>query len=147
MTAIATRATPIPATTDATQLPDVQQVIDDATFDVSLDVSQHIDWLALANVLSSAKRDLAGEWFVLLHNRTDSPRRRMAAAVLMSDPAIRMALTIRLDPADAEKLGLALDQASTSPERCNHPDGRCNNFVEDDRDTLCPPHAAEADGD
>lgn len=124
----------------------VLQVVDEdaADYDVRLDLSGHIDLAALAAAIQAdpAARD---EWHVLRHNQGSS-RAIFAAAELRRMPAIRAALTVKLDPAEAglaaDSLAERLEQAALEPGRCEHWSGDCNRFATGD-DVYCPEHLAD----
>jgi hypothetical protein len=131
----------------ATEPIPVMQVVDhDANdYDVRLDVSGHVDLIALARAIYID--DAAwGEWERLMRYNAANPRSIMAAAELRRIPAVRAALTISIDPAEAglaaDSLSERLEQAALEPARCIHEGGECNRFAVGD-DELCAEHLAD----
>jgi hypothetical protein len=127
-------------------IPVIQVVDHDANdYDVRLDVSGHIDLIALAAAIEDSVEAWA-EWRVLRLNRSSGPRRLMAAAELRRIPSIRAALTIALTPAEAGlaagSLAERLEEAALQPQRCLHDIERCNRFAVGD-DELCEEHLAD----
>lgn len=130
----------------------VLQIVDEnaADYDVRLDLTNHIDLHALAQAIH-ADPALASEWATA--QRNSHVRGIMAASHLRQSPAVRAALTIKLTPAEAglaaDSLAERLEQAALEPARCEHWNGDCNRFVQDEEPVggrlLCPEHYTDAE--
>jgi hypothetical protein len=133
------------------------RVIDEATYNVTLDVTDQVDWLALFRAIANDVR-LRESARILMHNqgRTLTGRGLLleAANDFRRDASVRAAFTLTVGPSQAEELAEHLAELVIEPARCEAREGDCSNYVEDDKSYepfsgkhMCPMHLAMAQGD
>lgn len=136
----------LPVPVDDPALPHVATVVEDDTWDVTLDVTDQVDLVAFFAVIAE-KLVLKESMRRLMFNHKNPSIRREALANLLQDGEVRAALTVTLDGGQAEALGILLDDASREPfPRCQWYEGGggCNYFVVDkNEDEFCPMHVME----
>lgn len=138
-------------------LPPVERVIDDDTWNATLDVSGHVNLALFFQTIGRPENAHLREAVrIITHNTTQLDLQASCVRELLANTSIRHALTLTLGPSQAEDLGAKLDDASREPDRCGNPNGECNNFLQDDPKSfdmasgvyLCPRCiAAVTDGD
>lgn len=134
--------------------PKVGRVIDGEDFTVAVDLTPAAD--VLLEALAVAIHDdpaLGAEWSTLGRNRSeDRARRDLALFELLTNRAVREALTVRLTPDTATSVADALEVAALEPARCGYgggsrsPEPGCGAYVEDFAD-RCPAHSDPDDAD
>lgn len=121
-------------------LPQVDRVVDERSFNVTVDVSQQVDFEALALAILQDP-DLAWRFRVLALNKSTTELRVRAGAALRASAGVRAALTLTLGPSQAEDLSEHLNAKSCAPDLCAHLDG-CSKYVAGN-DTLCGEHLTD----
>lgn len=113
-------------------------------YDVRIDVTDHIDIIALARAIYTNPAAMT-EWAIMMRNPSGS-RAILGAAELRRMPEIRAALTIALTPAEAglaaDSLAERLEQAALEPSRCAYFTGDCNRFTVGDEE-FCGEHLTD----
>lgn len=126
----------------AEEAPIVDRYIDEREFNVTLEVTRQVDIEAIAKAVHRDAH-LRWCWMTLARNTSESGARDVALKDLLANQPIRDALTVTLIGGDAERLGIALEDACTTPPGC----ARCPNYAitrEYDQD-VCGQHV-EPDG-
>lgn len=96
------------------EIPAVDLVVDDAGWNVTLDVTDQLDLRALARAIH-ADPHLRWCWQILRLNSSSEGMRIMASRDLRKSDAVRAALKLTLGPSQAEDLGETLTDASQPP--------------------------------
>lgn len=126
------------------EAPHVERTVDGEDYSVDVDLTPAATTLleALAEAVNDLDAAAFQDWAVLVHNREFTGERRdLAVRELLTNRAVRQALTIRLTPETADDFAYALNDAAWQPDQCDQYDqgDRCTHYAAEG-ETQCPRH-------